>query len=109
MNSKIIKKNFINPPKDIFLNIKITKYFCISITKNCINIDKTKKYSISNHVSLFFRRKNMLAKILKKVGLIILIIACLWNVVFKLVSKVSFDDAINSAKAKIQSITNFNK
>lgn len=51
----------------------------------------------------------MLAKAWKKIGLIILIIACLWNVVFKLVNKVSFDAAINSAKAKIQSITNLKK
>ena len=51
----------------------------------------------------------MLAKIWKKVGLIILIIACLWNVSVKLVNKISFDDAINNAKAKIQSITNFKK
>ena len=51
----------------------------------------------------------MLAKIWKKVGLIILIVACLWNVVFKLVNKVSFDDAINNAKAKIQTITKINK
>lgn len=47
----------------------------------------------------------MLAKIWKKIGLIILIIACLWNIVFKLVNKISFDDAISSAKSKIQSIT----
>ncbi len=46
----------------------------------------------------------MLAKIWKKVGLIILIIACLWNIVYKLVSKVSFDGAIEAAKAQIQSI-----
>jgi len=51
----------------------------------------------------------MLAKIWKKIGLIILIIACLWNVVFKLVNKVSFDNAINNAKAKIQTITKINK
>ena len=47
----------------------------------------------------------MLAKLWKKIGLIILIIACLWNIVFKLVNKISFDDAINSAKAQIQTIT----
>ena len=47
----------------------------------------------------------MLAKIWKKIGLIILIIACLWNLVFKLVNKVSFNDTINQAKAKIESIT----
>ena len=46
----------------------------------------------------------MLSKIWKKIGLIILIIACLWNIVFKLVNKISFDDAINRAKAKIQTI-----
>ena len=51
----------------------------------------------------------MLAKIWKKIGLIILIIACLWNVVFKLVNKISFNDAINNAKAKIQAINIFNK
>jgi len=51
----------------------------------------------------------MLAKSWKKIGLIILIIACLWNIVFKLVNKISFDDAINAVKVKIQSITNFNK
>lgn len=46
----------------------------------------------------------MLAKIWKKVGLIILIIACLWNIVFKLVNKVSFDRAIEAAKIQIQAI-----
>jgi len=51
----------------------------------------------------------MLAKAWKKIGLIILIIACLFNVVFKLENKVSYDDAINSAKAKIQAMTKFNK
>lgn len=51
----------------------------------------------------------MLAKVWKKIGLIILIIACLWNVVFKLVNKVSFDSAINSVKAKIQTITKSEK
>lgn len=51
----------------------------------------------------------MLAKIWKKIGLIILIIACLWNIVFKLVNKISFDDAINGVKQQIQSITKFGK
>ena len=51
----------------------------------------------------------MLAKIWKKIGLIILIIACLWNIIFKLVNKISFDDAINSAKIKIQSMTKSEK
>ena len=46
----------------------------------------------------------MLSKIWKKVGLIILIIACLWNIVYKLVNKISFDDAIQDAKNKIEQI-----
>ena len=41
-------------------------------------------------------------KIWKKLGLIILIIACLWNIVIKLVSKVSFEKEIDAAKAKIE-------
>ncbi len=51
----------------------------------------------------------MLAKIWKKIGLIILIIACLWNIIFKLVNKISFDDAINNAKQQLQLITKFGK
>ena len=46
----------------------------------------------------------MLGKIWKKIGIIILIIACLWNIVYKLVNKISFDGAINSAKARIEEI-----
>ena len=46
----------------------------------------------------------MLGKIWKKVAVIILIIACLWNIVFKLVNKVSFDGTIEAAKAQMQSI-----
>ena len=48
----------------------------------------------------------MLAKIWKKVGLIILIIACLWNIVFKLVNKISFDGAIEAVKIQIQEAKN---
>ncbi len=44
----------------------------------------------------------MLAKIWKKVLLIILIIACIWNIVFKLINKISFDAAIDGVKAKIE-------
>lgn len=44
----------------------------------------------------------MLAKIWKKIGLIILIVACLWNIVFKLVNKMSFDGIISNAKIQIQ-------
>lgn len=51
----------------------------------------------------------MLGKIWKKVAVIILIIACLLNIVFKLVNKISFDGTIQSAKAQIQEIKNKNK
>lgn len=51
----------------------------------------------------------MLAKIWKKIGLVILIIACLWNIVFKLVNKISFDELINNAKEQIQTITKSDK
>ncbi len=51
----------------------------------------------------------MLAKSWKKIGLIILIIACLWNIIFKLVSKLSFDNVINNAKIQIQSQTETKK
>ena len=39
----------------------------------------------------------MIAKIWQKVGLIILIIACLFNIVSKIVKKVSIQDEITSA------------
>ncbi len=51
----------------------------------------------------------MLGKLWKKIGLIILIIACLWTIVYKLVNKISFDKAINNAKAKIEEIKNNKK
>ncbi len=38
----------------------------------------------------------MLAKSWKKIGLIILIIACLWNITAKFVKKVSFSDNLKS-------------
>ena len=46
----------------------------------------------------------MLAKTWKKIGLIILIVACLWNIVGKLVHKISFDNAIEAAKAQMHGI-----
>lgn len=48
----------------------------------------------------------MLGKIWKKVAVIILIIACLWNIIFKLVNKISFEGTIEAAKAQIQEIKN---
>ena len=46
----------------------------------------------------------MLTKTWKKIGLIILIIACLWNIVGKLVHRISFDNAIEAAKTQMQNI-----
>ena len=50
-----------------------------------------------------------MAKVWKRICLIILIIACLWNIVFKLMNKVSFDTTINDAKEKIQEIIKIKK
>jgi len=46
----------------------------------------------------------MLAKSWKRICLIILIIACLWNIVTKFVYKVSFDAIINGVKQQTQTI-----
>ena len=46
----------------------------------------------------------MLAKTWKKIGLIVLIIVCLWNIVGKSVHRISFDNAIEAAKEQMQSI-----
>lgn len=51
----------------------------------------------------------MLAKTWKKIGLIIVIIACLWNIVFKIVNKISFSNTIDSAKTQIQEENKNNK
>ena len=45
------------------------------------------------------RRKNMLSKIWKKVCILILIVACLFNIVLKLVNRISFNkEALTSAQ-----------
>lgn len=46
----------------------------------------------------------MIAKIWKKIGLIILIIACLYNIVFKIVHKVSFNVELSSSAEYIKTI-----
>jgi len=51
----------------------------------------------------------MLSKIWKKVGLIILIIACLWTIVYKLVNKISFDGLVKSTKAEMEQEEKANK
>ncbi len=45
-----------------------------------------------------------MSKFWKRLLLIILIVACLINVTIKLVRKISFDDAINAAKVKIEAV-----
>lgn len=42
----------------------------------------------------------MLAKSWKKICLVILIIACLWNIISKIAYKVSFNEVIENAKAQ---------
>ena len=52
----------------------------------------------------------MRAKSWKKICLIILIIACLWNIISKIVYKVSFDEIINNFQEKYkQERNNTNK
>lgn len=51
----------------------------------------------------------MLAKSWKKICLIILIIACLWNIISKFVYKVSFDGVIENYQEKYKQEQNTNK
>ena len=51
----------------------------------------------------------MIAKIWQKLGLIILIIACLFNIVSKIVKKVSLEDELSSSAEYVESIQNENK
>lgn len=46
----------------------------------------------------------MIAKIWQKLGLVILIIACLFNIVSKIVKKISFQDEINSSVSYVESL-----
>lgn len=52
----------------------------------------------------------MLAKSWKKIGLFILIFACLWNITSKFVKKVSFDENLKSTvQTKAQEILGENE
>ena len=51
----------------------------------------------------------MIARIWQKLGLIILIIAWLFNIVSKIVNKMSFDDELAASAGYIQSIEEDNK
>ena len=46
----------------------------------------------------------MIAKIWQKLGLVILIIACLFNIVSKIVKKISFQDEINYSVRYVESL-----
>ena len=46
----------------------------------------------------------MLAKYWKKIGLIILIVACLINIIGKLTNVIAFDTALNTIRSGIQTI-----
>ena len=49
------------------------------------------------------KEKNMLSKIWKKVCIFILIVACLFNIVLKLVGRVSFNrEALSSARYMVE-------
>ena len=51
----------------------------------------------------------MLAKSWKKIGIIILVIACLINIGVKLATKVSFDDVVTGLKANFEKEETENK
>ena len=51
----------------------------------------------------------MLAKSWKKICLIILIVACLWNIVLKFIYKVSFEKTIDDFQEKYKQEQNTNK
>lgn len=51
----------------------------------------------------------MLAKSWKKICLVILIIACLWNIISKIVYKISFNEAVNKFQQEQRQEENTNK
>lgn len=106
----------INAIKKIAIKIKIFlfilksnpfKFYFSEIPKNYSDIDKFKKYSIINIV-INIRSKNMLAKIWKKLLFFILIVACLFNIVIKLVNKTSMEKELEMSANYIESIENEN-
>jgi len=51
----------------------------------------------------------MLAKIWKKIGLLILIIACLFNIVYKLTTRVTFSDEITASAEYVREVITGNQ
>ena len=65
-----------------------------------VDIDKTKKYSIINMYKK--GEKTMLAKIWKKIGIFILIVACIFNIMLKLVKRISLNTQLQDSVTYIQ-------
>lgn len=61
------------------------------------NIDKIRKYSIIISRVKKTEEKTMAARIWKKVLFFILIIACLFNIITKLVKKIPFKEELQSS------------
>lgn len=61
------------------------------------NIDKTRKYSIIIKEREKTEEKKMAARIWKKVLFFILIVACLFNIISKLVKKIPFKQELETS------------
>ena len=61
------------------------------------NIDKTRKYSIIINRVIKMEEKKMASRIWKKVLFFILIIACLFNIISKLVKKIPFIEELQTS------------
>ena len=66
------------------------------------HLDKFEKYSIIKYVKEKIGRKKMIAKMWKKILLFILLIACLFNIVIKIVNKSSLNDELQSSAQYVQ-------
>lgn len=51
----------------------------------------------------------MLAKIWKKVGLLILIVACIFNIMFKFVKRMSYKDELQTSATYVNQLNEENK
>lgn len=74
----------------------------INITKKMNNIDKIRKYSIIISRVKKTEEKTMAARIWKKVLFFILIIACLFNIINKLVHKASMEQEVKASVEYMQ-------
>lgn len=87
-------------------HIFITNIFLFAEFTNKIqyvNIDKSKKYSIINSVEKELKgEKIMLAKMWKKIGIFILIVACIFNIMLKLVKRISLNTQLKDSITYMQ-------